>query len=322
MVADGPELMLPWRGLTPRQSVELAVWAQAHGWRGGWAAEVRAADALVLLGALAGATSLRLGTAIVPISTRSPAVLAMAAATLADLAPGRVTFGVGVSTPAIVTVRHARPVTRPVAESAALLAILRGALAGEVVSCSEPAISDLRIQPPAVRPRLVLAALGPRMTELAYAQADGLALNLTPFPVAAARAREAAVRAAAPGFQVNLQVRVAIDPTAAQRRALRREVAGYMRVPGYAAAFAELGPDLSAVRAAPDLDAAADRVDPQLMDQLVLWGEVDAVADGLAGLRAAGVRALVLPSAGAALARTPLERLVSTIEGDGDRETR
>src|SRR5215472_5823118 len=73
------------------------------GYTDAWSAELNGVDAFTPL-ALASqwADSLRLGTAIAPVYTRGPAVLAMTAATMASLAPGRFVMGIGTSTPVVV----------------------------------------------------------------------------------------------------------------------------------------------------------------------------------------------------------------------------
>ena len=58
--------------------------------------EVGARDTLATLAALAGETSrLRLGTGVVPLPSRSPALLAIAAATVQELSGGRLLLGLG-----------------------------------------------------------------------------------------------------------------------------------------------------------------------------------------------------------------------------------
>ena len=68
-----------------------------------WSAETSGTDAFTPL-ALASAwePTLRLGTAIVPVFTRGPALIAMSAAALAAAAPGRFVLGLGASSPVIV----------------------------------------------------------------------------------------------------------------------------------------------------------------------------------------------------------------------------
>jgi alkanesulfonate monooxygenase SsuD/methylene tetrahydromethanopterin reductase-like flavin-dependent oxidoreductase (luciferase family) len=82
-----------------------------------WLPEFWAHDALTPLGALAHATdTIRLGTAIVQLGTRTPSMLAMSAMTLQELSNGRFLLGIGTSGPQVMEgwhgVRFAKPVTR------------------------------------------------------------------------------------------------------------------------------------------------------------------------------------------------------------------
>src|SRR5258708_6711252 len=99
-----------------------------------WSSEVSGTDAFTPL-ALASVWSprLRLGTAIVPVFTRGPALIAMQAATLAEAAPGRVALGIGASSPVVVGDWNAVPFERPFERSRDVLRFLRSALAGELV---------------------------------------------------------------------------------------------------------------------------------------------------------------------------------------------
>src|SRR5579872_5972671 len=73
------------------------------GYTDAWSAELAGIDAFTpLVLASQWASQLRLGTAIAAIYTRGPALLAMTAATMADLAPGRFVMGIGTSTPVVV----------------------------------------------------------------------------------------------------------------------------------------------------------------------------------------------------------------------------
>jgi len=83
----------------PRLYRQLPDW----GYTDVWSAEVAGADAFTPL-ALAAASEprLNLGTAIVPVFTRGPALIAQSAAALAAAAPGRFSLGLGASSPAIV----------------------------------------------------------------------------------------------------------------------------------------------------------------------------------------------------------------------------
>src|SRR6186997_2429228 len=79
-----------------------------------WTAETSTDDAFTpLTMAATRLPDIRIGTAIVPIFTRGPALLAMTAASLADLAPGRFTIGVGTSSVNIVNKWNGLPFVDP-----------------------------------------------------------------------------------------------------------------------------------------------------------------------------------------------------------------
>ncbi|HEX2772181.1 MAG TPA: LLM class flavin-dependent oxidoreductase, partial [Micromonosporaceae bacterium] len=99
-----------------------------------WSSEVAGADAFTPL-ALAAAwqPQLRLGTAIAPVFTRGPGLLAMTAAALADAAPGRFALGIGASSPVLVDDWNAMRFEQPYRRTRDMLRFLRAALRGEVV---------------------------------------------------------------------------------------------------------------------------------------------------------------------------------------------
>src|ERR1044072_1270069 len=100
-----------------------------------WSAETAGTDAFTPLALAAEwAPGLRLGTAIVPIYPRGPGLLAMQAATVAELAPGRFVLGVGTSTPTIVTQWNGFAFDEPYARSRDTVRFLRAALRGDKVT--------------------------------------------------------------------------------------------------------------------------------------------------------------------------------------------
>src|SRR3954454_1557246 len=67
-----------------------------------WTSEVAGSDAFTPLTlASVWAPTLRLGTAITPVYTRGPGLLARTAAALAETAPGRFRLGIGASSPVV-----------------------------------------------------------------------------------------------------------------------------------------------------------------------------------------------------------------------------
>src|SRR4051812_16764586 len=146
-----------------------------------WTSEVAGSDAFTPLTlAAAWQPQARLGTAITPVFTRGPGLLAMTAAALAEVAPGRFQLGIGASSPVVVGDWNAGEFAHPYARSRDMLDFLRPALAGELVDREFETFGVRRFRlerPPATPPGILLAALRPGMLRLAAARADGVILN-------------------------------------------------------------------------------------------------------------------------------------------------
>jgi len=151
-------------------------------------------------------------------------------------------------------------------------------------------IASLRAHLPA---RLYVAALGPRMCQLAGELADGVLLNwLTPEHAgrSAAWVREAAAAAHRPPPRLAAYVRVALGPDAA--RLVHAEGQRYASIPAYADHFARMGvsPSATAVvaRDAAEIPDALARWERVLDDVVVRAVTVsDTIDDTLALVRAA-----------------------------------
>ena len=107
-------LTLPLRSMPLHEQRGIVAGLPDLGYTDAWSAEVNGADAFTPLALAAQwADGLRLGTAIAGIFTRGPALLAMSAATVASLAPGRFVLGIGTSSPVIVENWNGIELARP-----------------------------------------------------------------------------------------------------------------------------------------------------------------------------------------------------------------
>jgi probable F420-dependent oxidoreductase len=245
-----------------------------------WSSEVAGTDAFTPLTlAAAWAPGFRLGTAITPVFTRGPGLLAMTAAALAEAAPGRFQLGIGASSPVVVGDWNAVDFTRPYARSRDMLRFLKSALAGEAVTEEYEtfAISRFRLErPPATPPTIHLAALRPGMLRLAAAEADGVILNwLSPADVTTALTE---VKSAPAGFDVTARIFVCPTADAAYARTVgRRMIAAYLTVPAYADFHRWLGradtlEPMWQAWAAGDRKAALSAIPDDLVDALIVHG--------------------------------------------------
>jgi F420-dependent oxidoreductase-like protein len=185
-----------WAGGPPPGAAETVQEAERLGFDSVWTAEAYGSDALTPL-AWWGATThqLRLGTAIVQISARTPAATAMAAMTLDHLSGGRLILGLGVSGPQVVEGWYGQPFAKPLARTREYIEVLRAiwARAGPVVNdgphyqlplpdgtgLGKPLKSSLR--PLREEIPIFLAAEGPKNIALAAELCDGwLAIFYSP----------------------------------------------------------------------------------------------------------------------------------------------
>jgi probable F420-dependent oxidoreductase len=292
----GPRALMPVRAL-----VDLARHAEDLGYDSVWVPEGRGRELFGVIGAMATVTSrVRLGTGILPLYSRPPALAAMAAATLGDLSDGRFVLGVGTGHPAIVERGYGVPFREPLRATREYVEIMRRVGAGGPVAFAGRVfrVEALQLEaPPRHAAPIYLAALGPRMLRVAGEIADGVILNWsTPARVqwAAGVVRAAARAAGRDPAQVTVvcYVRVAVAAQAAAWPVVRKLLATYVALPAYARMLEDAGfaDDVRAVQAAwtrGDVDAAAAASD-RLVREMALVGTGPAVRDGLRQFHAAG----------------------------------
>jgi F420-dependent oxidoreductase-like protein len=115
-----------WGGGPPPGSAEAIQEADRLGFDSVWTAEAYGSDALMPLAWWGAATTqIKLGTAIVQISARTPAATAMAAMTLDHLSGGRVILGLGVSGPQVVEGWYGQPFAKPLARMREYIGVVR-----------------------------------------------------------------------------------------------------------------------------------------------------------------------------------------------------
>lgn len=290
-------LLLPYRNCSMVDAVRLACVAEDAGFAGVWAAEAACSDALALLAAVATRTKrVELGTAVVPLGSRSPALLAMAAQTVNDLSAGRLTLGVGVSSRTIMEGWHGVQAAGPVATVRDALAIVDQVFRGQRTSYDGATYSSagfsMTYQPDS-RPPVLLAALGPVMRRLATEVAEGTILNFLPRGAVDQVKNGAATRTLA-------LVRVGIggeEVVEVLRHSVRRELASYLRVPPYARWFASTGfdADVARVHEAETSEQRTQAVSATLVEETAILGQPEYCREKLADLAEAGVEPLVVP---------------------------
>ena len=176
-----------WPWFSAEEQVELAKQADSEGLDSVWVAEAWGQDVVSVLGHLSAVTDrVGLGSGLMQIPARSPAMTAMTAATLDVLSGGRFRLGLGVSGPQVSEGWHGVPFRRPVARTREYVQVVRQALArkgplefeGEEwrLPLADSELGKplkLLIKPVQERIPIYLGAIGPKSVEQAAQIADG-----------------------------------------------------------------------------------------------------------------------------------------------------
>jgi len=169
-------LSLPLPGVPLRDHEALVRRAEEAGYTDLWSGETNGPDGFTPLALAAGWTErARLGTGVVGVFTRGPALLAQQAAALADAAEGRFALGIGASSDRIVAGWNGIAFERPLTRVSETVDFLRAAFAGE-----RTATGFKLERPPPDPPPIILAALRGRMLRLAAEKAEGAFTNFLP----------------------------------------------------------------------------------------------------------------------------------------------
>jgi len=260
MEEDGRREVLPWADVA-----EAAELAEETGYQAIFAPEIGAREAFSALTALAHRTErIWLVTGVAPLGSRDPRRMAMEAATLQDLSGGRAVLGLG----------SRKPIDGTRDEVRAIRDLLAGA--EPKVETEEGTLAVGALDLPPTRIPVYLAALGPRMTELAGEVADGVILNwCTPERVTRARA-EIARGAAREGrdpatVTICVYVRACVGQTEEHALwALQEAAAEYAGMPPYLRQFEAMGLGGEARRAA--AAESPERVPRTLVDAVSVRG--------------------------------------------------
>ena len=332
-------------GLTSQDQLEIVQEAERLGYDSVWTAEAYGSDAATILGWLAGQTStIKIGSAILQMPARSPAMTAMTAATLDQLSGGRMLLGIGSSGPQVAEGWHGQRFARQLQRTREYVAVVRKALNrerlefhGETLQLPLPdgpgKALKLTIAPVQERIPIYLAAIGPKNTQLAGEIADGwIPIFFSPENVGELLPllEEGAARSgrSLDGFDIAPTVNVSInDDLATARDLMRPFIALYVGGMGsrkqnfYNALASRYGFE-DAARKVQDLylegrrDEAAAAVPDELVDTVTLCGPADRVRERLAVYRDAGVGTLgITPMAGSKEERVAQLRLVAELAG-------
>jgi F420-dependent oxidoreductase-like protein len=322
----------------------LARQAEALGYDSVWVAEAYGSDAVTLLAWIAAKTErIRLGSAVLQIPARTPALAAMTAATLDHLSGGRLILGLGVSGPQVVEGWHGVAYGKPLGRTREYVEIVRAILRRERplehhgehydiplrggTGLGKPIkliLHPLRREIP-----IYLAAIGPRNVALAAEIADGwLPMFFSPYrravfeqALAEGLARRPAERGASP-LEIAPTAIVALgDDLARCRAAVKPTLALYLGGMGAAGrnfyydlacryGYQAAAQKIQAYYLSGQKEEAVASVPDELVDEVALCGPKARIRERLQVWKEAGVSCLICGTADPGALRTLAELLL------------
>ena len=241
---------------------EAASELEERGYGAIWFGEAVGREALTHAGLLLAATRrIVVATGIANIYARDPIAMASGQKTLAEAYPDRFVLGLGVSHVPLVEQLRGHQYDKPVPRMRAYLDAMDQAPYNSVA--------------PTSKPMRVLAALRPKMLELAAERADGaLPYNVTPEHTARARKILGAGQYLCPEQAIVLET----DPAKA-RKIGREFLELYLQLPNYTNNFLWLGFEENDFR-----NGGSDR----LIDAMIAWGDLSAIRNRIREHHSAG----------------------------------
>jgi probable F420-dependent oxidoreductase len=276
---------------------ELSGRLEAEGFKGLWIGEVNNLDAVASTALVASGTEQAAIGVLLNVFTRAPTTLAMTAATLAALAPGRMHIVLGAASPLLVERWNGIPYRRPLAQVRDCLHFIQSALKGGRVDGEYETITTngfRLLEAPSSPPEILLAASGPGALRLAAEEADGVVLNwLAPTDL------ERVEHLPSDRSRVSMVFTVCPTDDRAEMDAVTRPiVADYLNVPAYAHQQRRvgranlLGPMWHAWDRG-DRSEARRLLPRSVLEELVISGSPEACRDRLNAIeRETGTRAI------------------------------
>jgi coenzyme F420-dependent oxidoreductase len=157
---------------------EQARRAESLGYDRVWLPETWGRDAITVLSTIAERTeTVGVGASVLPIYSRSPAILGQSAATLQELSGGRFRLGLGPSGPIVIENWHGVAYEEPLRYTRETVEVVKTVLSGEVVEYDGEFFDltgfRLRCDAPEPAPAVDVSGMGPKAVELAGRFADG-----------------------------------------------------------------------------------------------------------------------------------------------------
>ena len=273
------------------ETIDRLKWAEDSGYPDAWFSDSGAPDTLTQVAAVAHHTqNIRIGVAVTPVYTRSPAVLAASANVLGQLLPERFIMGLGSSSQTIMGQWNGISLDRPLTRVRETALIVRSMLKGEKSDFDGETLfsrgyRQARLDNP---PPIYLAALRPNMIEMAAEVGDGVIFNLWPksvLPKMMEHVKIGAERAGKDWREVEIVNRAMVlctDDKEGARNLFRGAFAPYYATPVYNAflawsGYSDAASTITEGWAARDRAKTGAALTDALIDEIAIIGTEDEV---------------------------------------------
>ena len=298
-----------------QHTIDRIKWAEDNGYPDVWFSDAGAPDTLTQIAAVgAHSRSARFGVAVTPVYTRTPAVLAATVNVIDQVIPGRFVMGIGSSSQTIMGQWNGIPLDRPLTRVRETAIMMRSMLKGEKSDFTdmETMYSKGYRQPGLENPPpIYIAALRPKMIEMAAETGDGVIFNLWPKSAlpkmmqAVQRGAEKAGKNAADVEIVNRAMVLCTDDKAAGRNLFRANFGPYYATPVYNKFLAWAGYDAAASSitegwAAKDRAATAGAMTDEMIDEIGIIGNEDEIRERIQADADGGVHTHIIAPLGGA----------------------
>ena len=274
-------------GPSVEATLRQAEYAEDNGYDDVWFGDGGGADALTTAAVVADRTHrVRIGSAVIPVYTRSPAVFAASMLAIDYFARGRFILGLGSSSETMMEGWNGIPLDKPLTRVKETVQLVRAMMRGEKTSFDGVTLRSHGYRQPPVTVPVYMAALRGRMLEAAAEHGDGVILNLFPQRalaqmMACIRAGEARAGKPAGSVEVVCRHQVCVtDNPAPARQVFRQKFAPYYANPVYNrlltwCGFGDIAATIMAGWAARDRTQTTAAFSDQLVDEIAIIGDRD-----------------------------------------------
>lgn len=272
-------------------TIERLAWAEDEGFSDAWFSDAGAPDTLTTIAAVARDTrKLRIGVAVTPVYTRSPAVIAASTYVIQQLLPQRFVLGLGTSSQTIMGAWNGIALEKPLQRMAETTTLVKAMLRGEKTDFDGEILQSHGYRQPSIAepPPIYLAALRPKMIELAAAVGDGVIFNLWPRGALRKMIEHVRIGAERAGKSVadleivNRAMVLCTDDKAVGRALFRKTFAPYYATPVYNsflawAGYAHAADSIELGWREKDRVKTATALSDELIDEIAIIGDEDEI---------------------------------------------